>query len=1421
MEIHRLEHKSQEEQKEERQRSLHMSSATQRRTFHTSEEEEQFSSLDYSLAAALALTATETSWETKLRSESSILEVEKRGEKRVGFRNDWEKTEIDILNICRMLRERVDRKALWQRTEEKIREAKEFKELCSSRGPFFWIPLRSHTVWENESILLTCTVYASPPPQVTWYKNDVRIDPRLFPAGKYILKNHFGLFTLEIRRCTVEDSATYTVMVKNAYGQASSFAKVLVRKYLGKEAGFDSELLKRFLLGPDVDFESVLQPVFAREKEPFILACTFKQDIPNGQRNIQWFRDGMLLQLSKRRQIQYLDRQASVRVSCAYKEDEGLYTIQVPSPFGSKEQSAYVFVRDAPAEKAGAPGSPLNVQCHDVNRDCLILSWTPPSDTRGSPIIGYIIERCQGESGEWETCHKVPGGTCRCPVQGLVEGQSYRFRVRAINKAGTSLPSKATELVTMQDSREAERNAVIPFDLGRNIAVSKADTEDSVIIPSPPTNIRAREKRQAYILLSWDEPCPRGKEDLTYFLEKSVVGSEAWEAVNSENPVKSPRFTLLDLEKGKAYRFRVRAANRYGLSEPSEPSEPITLGSPPATLPPPSQVQVFRDTKTSVYLSWDHVKDDSELLGYYIYSREVGASEWQTVNNKPIKSNKFSVPGLKTGKEYVFCVRSVSEAGVGESSAELAPVTVKQAIATPSAPYGFALLACGKNDMVIGWKPPKRRGGGKILGYFLDQHEESQPKWQPVNQQPVPTRVYKITDLQEGHFYQFRARATNWAGVGELSEPSDLFECKEWTMAQPGPPYDVRASEVRASSLMLHWEIPLYKGAGPITGYRVSVQEEGSEKWKPLVPDPVLGTHLRVSDLEPGKSYMFQVQAMNSAGTGQPSLPSDPVLMEDKPDAREIQVGVDKEGSIFMAFEAPEAPDSSEFKWAKDYEGPPDPQRVTVQDDICRSKIILKEPSKEDLGTYSVTVPDADEDISASHTLTEEELDRLKKLSHEIKNPVIKLISGWNIDILDHGEVRLWLEVEKLSPAAELHLIFNDKELISSPTHKINFDREKGLVELTIQNFSDEDMGTYTAQLQDGKAKNQITLALIDDTFDKLLRASAAKRRDWKRKQGPHFVELLQWKITEECEVILTCKVTNTKKESRFQWFFQKKENPKGQYNAETGAGHLVIPKMSKQDKGTYKAVVSDDRGEDDTILDLTGEAYDAILNELCRISAFSATPLKIQGTEEGIRIFSKVKFFDVDYMKTSWYHKEKRLESGDRMKTGSTLDEIWLLILDPKDSDKGKYTLEISTGKDIRKLTADLSGQAFDDALAEHQKMKQAAIIEKNRAKVVKGLPDVATIMEDKTLCLTCIISGDPSPEITWLKNDQPVSFHDRYRMEVKGTVVTITIEKVRSEDSGRYGIFVKNKYGSETGMVTVSVFKHGEEPKELRRQK
>lgn len=48
---------------------------------------------------------------------------------------------------------------------------------------------------------------------------------------------------------------------------------------------------------------------------------------------------------------------------------------------------------DASAAVVGAPGSPLQVKCSDVNRDYVFLSWTPPSADGAAHVQGYFIER--------------------------------------------------------------------------------------------------------------------------------------------------------------------------------------------------------------------------------------------------------------------------------------------------------------------------------------------------------------------------------------------------------------------------------------------------------------------------------------------------------------------------------------------------------------------------------------------------------------------------------------------------------------------------------------------------------------------------------------------------------------------------------------------------------------------------------------------------------------------------------------------------------------------------------------------------------------------------------------------------------------------------------------------------------------------
>lgn len=45
---------------------------------------------------------------------------------------------------------------------------------------------------------------------------------------------------------------------------------------------------------------------------------------------------------------------------------------------------------------------------------------------------------------------------------------------------------------------------------------------------------------------------------------------------------------------------------------------------------------------------------------------------------------------------------------------------------------------------------------------------------------------------------------------------------------------------------------------------------------------------------------------------------------------------------------------------------------------------------------------------------------------------MIALKSGWNVEVSDKGDVRLWLQTESLSKDAELCLILNDKEISST-----------------------------------------------------------------------------------------------------------------------------------------------------------------------------------------------------------------------------------------------------------------------------------------------------------------------------------------------------------------------------------------------------
>lgn len=52
-----------------------------------------------------------------------------------------------------------------------------------------------------------------------------------------------------------------------------------------------------------------------------------------------------------------------------------------------------VVIPDADVEVEGVPVAPLDVCCHDTNKDYVVVTWKPPAVEGSSSILGYYIDR--------------------------------------------------------------------------------------------------------------------------------------------------------------------------------------------------------------------------------------------------------------------------------------------------------------------------------------------------------------------------------------------------------------------------------------------------------------------------------------------------------------------------------------------------------------------------------------------------------------------------------------------------------------------------------------------------------------------------------------------------------------------------------------------------------------------------------------------------------------------------------------------------------------------------------------------------------------------------------------------------------------------------------------------------------------------
>uniref|UniRef100_A0A8C7Q9L3 Myomesin 2a n=1 Tax=Oncorhynchus mykiss TaxID=8022 RepID=A0A8C7Q9L3_ONCMY len=1230
-------------------------------------------------------------------------------------------------------------------TREEMMHKKMTLSTETDKAPDFMVALRPHTVWEKTPVKLFCTVGGHPRPIVKWYKGGKPVDPLSAP-GKYKMESKYGVHSL------------------------------IISRYLPHMTGIHHSKLEITML----DRFGVS---FGTEGGSIRLVCTMVvvPDLPNVPPLAQWYRDGERLA-----EIKVGGGAATLTLPHLAKDDEGLYTLRMWTKDGTTEHSAYLFVKDAAPSVAGAPGAPISIKAFDINSDYVLVAWKPPNTTNEAAITGYFVDKRESGSATWSQCNDSPVRICKYPVHGLKVGHAYHFRVRAVNSAGISRPSRESDKVTALDPAERERLVMKYCSMPSNPNIGY------VTLPGEPTDMHASEIFKSYIVLSWKPPSPRGRAPLWYIIEK-VCGTGAWQRINTAVKLQSPRYPVFDLEAGKKYQFRVYSENLYGASEASKPTDPIEKVDEHGVPSAPGQVVATRNTKSSVFVQWDPPKHPNHLMGYYIDASLVGSKTWAPCNHKPYKHTRFVVHGLTPGETYVFRVQAVNVYGLSDESQESTPIAVEPALTTPSAPHGITMLSCDGASMIIAWNRPKHGGGSKINAYYVDKRDADSLKWHLVRINRFGSSYIMVDGLTEGTFYEFKVQAGNLAGVGVPSAPSTPLKCEAWTSAVPGPAYDLAFREVRGDSLVILWKAPVYTGASAVTGYIVEMAKKGHH-YHPLNEEAIGHCYLQVTGLEAGAEYTFKVKAVNAEGVGKASQTSEPVVAKALPGTQEIQCGVDEDtGDIFLSFEACEISETSNFAWSKNYKEISDCPRVAIETKGKHSKLTFVNPDVSDLGAFSVHVTDT-EGVSASHTLTEDALNTMLELSYNIRHPIVPLKHQLNYEVLEKGHVRFWLQCLKMSPAVTYRFIVNDKEVTSSDSHKISHDVNTGVIQMTVDHFSKASEATYTVQIHDGRAKTQSSLVLVGDVFKAALKEAEFQRSEHIRKQGPHFAEYLSYHVDDDCTVLLVCKVTNTV----------------GVLVKILSVGVLVkVLSVGVLVKALSVGVLVKILSVGVVVKALSVGVLVKILSvgvvvtslPLLFLSGSSASELVLQCTPEGIRLQCYMKYY-TEEIRTAWLHKYAHLIIYITLsKAGYTVctEMAWMQIREPSEKEKGHYSIQIMDATKSHTRTFDLSGQ--------------------DRGRVVGGLPDVVTIMEQKTLSLTCTVWGDPSPEVTWFKNENEVVSTEHAKITLEANkFASLTITAVTSEDSGKYSINVRNKYGGEFVEITVSVYKQGESPPEAK---
>ncbi|XP_062931148.1 myosin light chain kinase, smooth muscle isoform X6 [Cynocephalus volans] len=389
-------------------------------------------------------------------------------------------------------------------------------------------------------------------------------------------------------------------------------------------------------------FKEKLQDVHVAEGEKLLLQCQVSSD---PLATITWTLNGKTLKTTKFIILSQEGSLCSISIEKALPEDRGLYKCVARNSAGQAECSCQVTVDDAPASenakaqemKSRRPKTslpPVLGTESDATVKKKPAPKTPPKAAMPPQIIQFPEDQKVRAGEPVELFGKVTGSQ---PI--TCTWMKFRKQIQEsehIKVENSENGSKLTILAAHQEHCGCY-TLLVENKLGSRQAQVNLTVVDK---PDPPAGTPcASDIRSSSLTLSWyGSSYDGGSAVQSYSIEIWDSVDRTWKELAT---CRSTSFNVQDLLPDQEYKFRVRAINVYGTSEPSQESELTAVGEKPEEPLMKWRCQTADEKEPEVDYRTVTVNTEQKVSDFYDIEERLGSGKFGQV---------FRLVEKKTGK---------------------------------------------------------------------------------------------------------------------------------------------------------------------------------------------------------------------------------------------------------------------------------------------------------------------------------------------------------------------------------------------------------------------------------------------------------------------------------------------------------------------------------------------------------------------------------------------------------------------------------------------------------------------------------------------------------------------------------------------------------------------------------------------------